>query len=40
LARDGEKESGVNLFLFQRWAATNDMFTLDFGDKREKYYNA
>lgn len=26
--------------MIKRWAATNDMFTLDFGEKREQYYNA
>ncbi len=26
--------------MIKRWAATNDMFTLDFGEKRDKYYNA
>lgn len=25
--------------MIKRWAATNDMFTLDFGDRRETYYN-
>ena len=26
--------------MIKRWAATNDMFTLDFGEKRATYYNA
>ena len=25
--------------MIRRWAATNDMFTLDFGHKRDTYYN-